>query len=339
MHLQRAPRSSHAQGLRLRGYGPALVAAWKPFDGPAATGESGSMAIIASADTLVRPLQDADVAVVDDLSWHALAEVGRQFGFSMGERSEARIAWAQARIRHIATHDPEGSVVAEHEGEVVGVGLATRRGSLWFLSLLAVRRGLQGVGVGKRLLDATLEYGKGCEAAMICASPDPKALRRYGRAGFALHAAYEAEGFVDREELPAELGVRNGDWQRDRDLLEDLIAARRGAPYGPDLDFQQAGMRLLIRDGATPADRAFALSRNGHIATLAAASQEAAARVLWATLAEAEGEVTVGYLVANQQWAIDIALAARLPLKLTDTLCTRGAISPPDCYLPSGIFG
>ena len=297
------------------------------------------MASLASVDTLVRPLRDEDVVAVDELSWQALAEVGEQFGFSMGERSEARIAWARARIRHIATHDPDGSVVAEQDGEVVGVGLATRRERLWFLSLLAVRSGLQGGGVGRRLLDATLEYGQGCESAMICASPDPKALRRYGRAGFALHAAYEAEGIVDHAELPAGLGVREGDWQRDRDLLEELITARRGAPYGPDLDFQQEGMRLLIRDGSSPTDRAFALSRDGHVGTLAAASDEAAARVLWATIAEVPGEVTFGYLTGNQQWAIDVALAARLPLKLTDTLCTRGAISPPDSYLPSGIFG
>ena len=311
----------------------------KQFDSLTATRKSGLMVSLTSLDTVVRPLRDDDVAAADQLAWQALDEVGRQFGFSMGERSDARIAWAQARIRHIATHDPQGSVVAERDGEVVGVGLATRRGSLWFLSLLAVRSGLQGAGVGRRLLDATLEYANGCDAAMICASPDPKALRRYGRAGFALHPAYEAEGIVDRAELPVGLGVRDGDWQRDRDLMEELITACRGAPYGRDLDFHQEGMRLVIRDGGTTADRAFALSRNGHVATLAAASDEAAARVLWATIAEAEGEVTVGYLVGNQQWAIDVALAAGLPLKMTDTLCTRGAISPPAHYLPSGIFG
>jgi predicted N-acetyltransferase YhbS len=291
------------------------------------------------AETVVRLLRDDDVEAADDLAWTALVEVGEQFGFSMGARNSARIEWARARIRHIAAHDPAGSLVAEQNGEVVGVGLAVRRDSLWFLSLLAVRSGLQGAGVGRRLLDVTLEYAEGCTAAMICASPDPKALRRYGRAGFALHAGFEAEGVADRAELPAGLGVREGDWGRDRDLMEELITARRGAPYGPDLDFRQDDMRVLVRDGATPDDRAFVLSRKGHIGTLAAASDAAAARVLWAAIAEAEGEVTIGYLVNNQQWAIDVALATRLPLKLTDTVCTRGAITPPDHYLPSGIFG
>jgi predicted N-acetyltransferase YhbS len=292
-----------------------------------------------SAETIIRPLRDDDVEAADDVAWNALHEVGVQFGFTMGVRDDARRAWAHDRIRHIAQHDPEGSVVAERDGEVIGIGLAIRRGSLWFLSLLAVRQGLQGGGVGRRLLDATLDYGRDCPRAMICASPDPKALRRYGRAGFALHAAYEASGTADRSELPADLGVREGDWDRDADFYNQLITEHRGEPLGPDLGFwRDHGLRLLIRDGGTPEDRAAVALRPGSLGTLAAASQEAAVRVLWAAVAETPGEVTVGYLLNNQQWAIDVALAARLPLKLTDTLCTRG-FAPPTPYLPSGIFG
>ena len=48
---------------------------------------------------------------------------------------------------------------------------------------------------------------------------------------------------------------------------------------------------------------------------------------------------TVGYLLNHQQWAITVALAARLPLAVVDTLCTRGAITPPECYIPSGLYG
>jgi predicted N-acetyltransferase YhbS len=298
------------------------------------------MTSLATTATVVRPLRDEDVVAADDVAWHALDEVGRQFGFSMGVRDADRIAWAHDRIRHIAAHDPQGSLVAEQDGEVVGIALAVRRESLWFLSLLAVKNGLQGAGVGRKLLDATLDYADGCESAMICASPDPKALRRYGQAGFALHAGFEATGVPDRTLLPADLGVREGDWTRDADLVEDLVIARRGVALGPDLGFtRDHDMRLLIRDGATPADRAFVMTRRGSISCIAAASDDAAGRVLWAAIAEAPGEVTLGYLLNNQQWAINIALAARLSLKLTDTLCTRGALTPPTPYIPSGIFG
>ncbi len=292
-----------------------------------------------ATDTLIRPIQDDDVEVAEELAWHALAGVGERFGFSIGVRDAVRIAWARSRIRHIASTDPAGSVVAERDGEVIGIGLAIKRGSLWFLSLLCVREGLQGGGVGRQLLDAALAYGDDCATAMICASPDPKALRRYGCAGFALHAGFEAAGIPERSAIPGNLGVREGDWDRDAEFAEQLITERRGEPYGPDIAWMQAqGMRLLIREGSTARDRAVAAVRGSHVGPLAAASDEAAARVLWAAIGEVEDDVRIGYLLSAQQWAIDVALAARLPLAMTDALCTRGLL-PPTPYIPSGIFG
>jgi GNAT superfamily N-acetyltransferase len=298
------------------------------------------MSIGTPTRTHVRPLTDGDVEAADELAWQALSEVGRRFGFSMQERDTSRIAWAQSRIRHLTSTDPDGCVVAEQDGQVVGVGLAIKRGSLWFLSLLTVRSGYQNAGVGRRMLEATLDYGTGCPRAMICSSPDPKALRSYGRSGFALHAGYEAVGQVDRTAVPANLGVRDGDWERDTEFVEHLIAQRRGEPYGPDLRWcREQGMRLMIRDGGSPHDEAAVLTGDGQVGTLAAASDEAAARVLWAAIASVEGEVTIDYLLNNQQWAIDIALRAHLRLSSVDTLCTRGDLTPPDHYLPSGVFG
>jgi hypothetical protein len=179
---------------------------------------------------------------------------------------------------------------------------------------------------------------------MICASPDPKALRRYGRAGFALHPAFEVTGKPSLAELPTDLGVRDGDWAQDLDFVEDLIVARRGEPYGEDLLWcRDQGLRLFLRDGAGPDDRAFAIGNGkGRVNLLAGASDDAAARVLWRVIAEAaetDSAVLAGYLQSNQQWAIEVALAAKLRFAMSDALCTRGTLSSPTPYLPSGIFG
>ncbi len=290
--------------------------------------------------TIVRLLREDDVDAAQELAWHSLDDASRQYGFLMGPRDAASTTRARSRVQHLATTDPGGSVVAELDGEVVGVALALRRGSLWFLSLLAVRTDLQAAGIGRRLLDAALDHGKDCPTGMICASPDPKALRRYGRAGFALHAGYEAHGAPDRSELPSGLGVREGDWDRDAGLVEQLVTDQRGEPYGPDLAWLRAqGTHLLVRDGSGREDHAIALGRPGRVVALAGASQEAAVRVLWATIAEAQGEVSLGYLTNGQQWAISAALAARLSLTLGDTVCTRGMSAPLTSYLPSGMFG
>jgi GNAT superfamily N-acetyltransferase len=302
----------------------------------------------AGRDVDVRPLHADDVVVAEKVAWDALAGAGRRYGFELGVRDAARIAFARARVRYLLSTDPAGCFVAEQQGEVVGIALALRRGSLWFLSLLAVREGLQGAGIGRRLLEPAVAYGADCAAGMICASPDPKALRRYGRAGFALHAGIEATGTPRRDRIPGGLGVREGDWDADRELAEEIIAATRGEPYGIDFDWCRArGMRLIVRDGAGRNDRAVALLHDRGIAMLAGTSDDAAVRALWVAIAEsavgADGvtdTVRIPYLHSRQQWALGVALEAGLSLGLSDALATRGTLLvPPSPYLPSGILG
>jgi predicted N-acetyltransferase YhbS len=295
--------------------------------------------------TVVRALAAADLDAAEEVGFTALEEAGRRYGFSMGVRDDARIRFARSRVAHLASTDPAGALVAERGGEIVGVALALRRGSLWFLSLLAVRTDQQAGGIGRRLLDAALTTATDAERAMICASPDPKALRRYRRAGFDLHATLESNGVPDRSALPAGLGVREGELDRDRAFVEELITARRGEPYGPDLTFgAEQGGRLLLVDGPTPEQRAVACLRGSMVGPVAATSEDAARQVLLAAVAEAgaageDAAVRLGYLTAGQQWAVDVALDAGLPVSPAGALCTRGYADAPRPYLPSGIFG
>jgi predicted N-acetyltransferase YhbS len=294
-------------------------------------------------DIEIRSLRDGDVAAAQLTAYHALRNAGLAYGWETPELDDAVRERGQRRIRHAARHDPDGAFVADRGGEVVGVSLATRRGPLWFLSLLAVATDVQSQGVGRRLLDASLTTFD--KVGMLCASSDPKALRRYRRAGFDLVPAYVARGTVDRSLLPSSNGVREGAFDDDRDFVEAIASAQRGAPHGADLDFfAQSGSRLFVADSRR--GRGYVVTGTHGVSVLGATSPEAAAAVLWTALAEAAEAakpVELAWLSRDQQWAIDVALDARLSVRPGGSRCVREReshrLGPMSPYLPSGLWG
>ena len=286
---------------------------------------------------LIRRLTPADVPAAHETAYQALREAGQRYRWHTPPLDEALRRRGQRRIRHCLDHDPAGAHVAEQAGRLVGVGLATRRGPLWFLSLLAVSTERQGTGIGRRLLEATTATLE--DAGAICSSDDPKALRRYRRAGFDLLPCLEATGTVDRSRLPADPGVRQGSFEADRDLVEQVAGHLRGAPHGPDLDFYAAsGQPLFVLD--EPGGRGYMVLRATGPSVLGATTAPAAARLLWAALAAATApEPEVRWLTHDQQWAIDVALAAGLSIRPSGATCRFGRLGPMAPYLPSGAFG
>lgn len=293
---------------------------------------------------VVRPLADADVEAAWRCAVTSLARMAQiyepgQAGSSLaGATDEAAFPRGRARVRHLLKHDAPGAWVAVDRAadhRVVGVGLALVRGDLWFLSLLAVETDYQARGVGRRLIDATMTYGEGVRSGWILASGDPKALRRYRVAGFELRPGYLATGQLDRTAIPADLGVRDGDWDRDGELVDALVADLRGAPYGPEHEYFRAWCgNLKIVDG-----QGYAIVRPTGVMSLGARSPEVAARLLWAGLAESTQAIELEWLVAEQQWALDVALAARLSLLAGPSSCPRGITAPLTPFIPSGAFG
>ena len=280
----------------------------------------------------VRPLlpEDLEAArVVADVALRTLAE---QQGWHHPVPSEAGLRRARRRFAHLQATDPDGCFVAESTGDCVGVALSLRRGPLWFLSLLAVAPGQQGRGTGRLLLDAALRTADG--PAMIMSSSDAKALRRYGAAGFDLHPGYTVGGTVDRALLPATPLVREGDLARDADLVERLARDLRGAPYGPDLAVFADVFRLLVVPG-----RGWVFLREGLVSCLGATDPEAATALLWAALAETGERAEVESVTAGQQWAVRVALQARLTVVPDVSVCVRGGAVPSPLHLPSGVYG
>lgn len=287
-------------------------------------------------DVLIRPLRSDDIGETQDVAFSSLRDAGRRYGWEMPEPTEESRARGRRRIAHALEHDPDGAFVAERDGHIAGVALATRRGPLWFLSLLAVDTALQAAGVGKRLLETSMQTLD--QAGALCASSDPKALRRYRRAGFTLIPSYVAEGTPDRRALPALPEVREGSWTNDRDLVEDVARIQRGATHGPDLDFFAVlDRRLLVED--SPAGRGYAVCGEAGVFVLAATACDVAQRLLWASLAQTIKPVEVDWISHDQQWAVDVALDARLALRPLGSRCVQGPCGPMSPYLPSGLWG
>ena len=159
-----------------------------------------------SDGVLIRPMVEADVVPAQAMAYQTMREAGAAYAMPVPEPTAESRARGQARNRHAIAHDPETSVVAVLDGQVVGAALAQRRGPLWFLALLAVQTDLQGRGVGRQLLEASMATLG--EAGFLCASDDPKALRRYRLAGFDLLPCLEAKGQLDRSLIPSATGVR-----------------------------------------------------------------------------------------------------------------------------------
>jgi GNAT superfamily N-acetyltransferase len=248
---------------------------------------------------------------------------------------EAASAW-EHKATHLLRTDPDGCWVADDGDAVIGVAMSTRRDLMWVLATYAVMPGHQGKGVGAALLDAAIGYGAGCLRGFICALPDPKALRRYRLAGFRPHPTMRLTGAVDRSAMPIIDGVRDGT-DADHDLADSVDRRIRGAAHGPDHAELARDATLLVCDLFTGSGYAYV--NDSSVKVLAATNRAVAQRLLWAALARmpAGAQATVRYLTSDQDWAIDVGLAAGLNIEPDGFLALRH-MRPPSPYIPSPQF-
>jgi GNAT superfamily N-acetyltransferase len=274
-----------------------------------------------------------DVAAADAAAWSALRQI---VPAEFVEQADREVERRRLRVAHLLRTDPDGAWVAEDDGDIVGCALALVREDVWGLSLLGVRPEHQARGVGRQLLARTLEYAEGRRGAIILSSEDPKAMRRYARAGFALRPCVTCAGIVDRSVLPNGLRSRPGSAAADQDLCDAASRAVRGAAHGPDVAaFERGGCDLLVHDGG-----GWAALRDGSPALVAATDEAIARDLLWSALATADpgASVHVDFLTAGQDWAVEICLEARLALSPEGPVFVRGEVGPLAPYVPSGAY-
>lgn len=241
--------------------------------------------------------------------------------------------WHRARMRHLLQTDPEGAWVAEDEEGVAGTALSLVREGIWGLSLLGVADRARGTGTGRALLHAAHRTAAGCRGRLVLASQHPAALRSYAGLGLDLHPVVDAAGIADLSRAPdAAARVTDGD-----PALADAIGREvRGAGHRPDIDFAlTVGSRLLTFE-----DRAFVLGNldEGIVTMAAGRDEEAAAIAVWGALARVRRGATVqlDFLDARNQWAIRVALDARLALTPGGAVFQAGDLGPMTPYVPSG---
>lgn len=257
--------------------------------------------------------------------------------------------WRRRTVRAIE-RDPEGCWVAVDGGRVVGMTQAVRRGRFWGLSMLFVHPDAQSRGVGRLLLEAGRPYAAGAGLRMIMTSPDPRALRRYSAEGLAIHPAVDAAGAPDRSTLPAGLRHRDGD-ESDLDLVAAVDAGLRGSRAEDVASLLAVGSQLRVVDDGPR--RGWVLSQGGRVGMLGASDERTASELLWAVVADGPGsedsgsaedtpeqraKVRVNCLTARQDWAVRVALAARISVTPTGPLFVDGMPHPPGPWLPSGWY-
>jgi GNAT superfamily N-acetyltransferase len=279
-------------------------------------------------------MTDADVSTAEEISddaFFALDTAHRLPSAPAPRRRspEHRAAWC-ARTRGFLASDPDGCWVAEKGDEVVGFATSFRRERVWCLATFAVRPGLQGAGIGAQVLDPARAYGADLPRGMLAASVDPRALRRYHRAGFRLHPQLTLHGAVERSTLPRVGDVREGGAD-DLAWMDDLDRARRGGPHGPDHERLLAAGRLVV----TTDRSGYAYTNGATLALLAAEDDDAARRLLWECLAGAGERYEIPHVTSENYWSVEVALAARMDLRAQGYLGLRG-MTPPTPYVHHG---
>jgi len=286
---------------------------------------------------LIRPMTVADVPVAERLSAESFFDLDVRTANPALPAPELRPAtraggWI-ARTEHFMATDPGGCWVVEDGSGMVGVATSFNRELTWILATYAVRPGLQGQGLGKALLAAALDHGRGCLRGMISSSSDPKAVRRYRLAGFSLHPQMYFTGTVDRSAIPVVGRVRAGT-AGDVELMDSIDRRIRGAAHGPDHLLMLGLWDLLVSDSSTGSGYAYVDERGG-VALLAATNRRTATRLLWEALARTTSTTPLGHITAANEWAIDVGMAARLDLHQEGYLGLRG-MKPPAPYVHNG---
>jgi ribosomal protein S18 acetylase RimI-like enzyme len=252
---------------------------------------------------------------------------------------------------HILKTDPEGSFVAVNKtGRLVGFSMALIREDEWFLAFLFVDPTLQSKGLGQKLLDKAMRYGKknGCKRwALVTFAYNPQAIALYTKMGMPPQRPLltmerkRAEGKSFKKlRAPIKLAVKK---ITDEKYINRLTALDRRARQlaRPEEHFfwlaDENYSTLLFYDGKKLAGYAVVSSR-GMVAPVVASEP----KYLVSLLAHAvEWGVTQGhkhqimFVQGEQLEVIRMLMAAGFHIDEATLLMSSEQVSDPKLYIPA----
>ena len=199
----------------------------------------------------LRPVEDRDVDRAGDVNFLAFYEAALVHRLPPVVTTPAE---SRRYIRYLLEFDPLGGVLAEEDGEVVGVGWVHPRGAVATIGPLAVVPAAQRRGVGRRLLERLIEIaGKGVpQVRLVHESYNAASLGLYLRTGFRVVAPLvefelPAAAAIVPPRAPAGLTLREA-VADDRTRLLTRDARAFGAPRPQSIDLYLRRGRVLVAE-------------------------------------------------------------------------------------------
>ena len=281
----------------------------------------------------IEPMTDGHVDAVDEI-WQAAFQPIRDSAAPGAPRTDEQLARDRDRFLYPLMTDPKGSFVAANGRTVIGFCQSVLRGHRFVLSRLGVMPAAQDQGVGRALLGAALSYSSPSSEQYVFSSRDPRAFHSYVREGFALHPTVHLTGRPRSNEASAT--IRRGSIS-DLAIANEIDESTREIHREHDLRFWLDSGAILVIDD----EGGYAIVTESRLTTLAATSARVARRLLSSLLGGFDGlaPVEVGWVIAEQQWAIECASECRASIRNSGALMARNPGDLGGLYLPNPLLG
>ena len=281
----------------------------------------------------IRQARLSDVPSCARICFEAFGGLHRQQGFTPIFTSMEVIT---GRVTSLVTDPKVFGIVAEDDGRIVGVNFLSESDPVRGVGPIAVDPAAQAGGIGRRLMEATLQRAGGLPTRLLQETFNMRSMSLYASLGFEVKDLYvlvsgrPSVQHSDCEVRPMTEGDLEGCERLQKKAIgfsrinELRTALKAGTPW------------VAVRSGAIAA---FVGSPFLWVGSHGAGEDEQSLAALFSAAARQTGKDVAFLLPARSavlfRWALSNGMKAGRPL----TLMSQGPYSPPKCiYIPSVVY-